>query len=164
MIYLDDIIRSAINPAMALLPSKMDSDEARVEMLAIGLQESEFKHRVQVLNGGGRGAARSFWQMERGGGVIGVLTHPSSRRLARDVCLARKVTPASPDVWAAMEFDDVLGAAFARLLLYTDPLRLPAVTDTDGGWALYERVWRPGKPHPEKWPAYHAAAQSQVLS
>jgi hypothetical protein len=164
VILLDSILHDAINPALAMLPVKMDSKEARVMMLSIGLQESEFMNRVQKLNGGGRGPARSFWQMERGGGVHGVLNHDASKQLAREVCEKRKVAVTSLDVWNAMEFDDVLGAAFARLLLYTDPKRLPAVTDAEAAWLLYERVWRPGKPHPEKWPGYHAKARAQVIA
>ena len=161
---LNMIMQQAIQPALALLPPKMDTKEARVEMLAIGQQETEFLTRVQRLNGGKRGAARSYWQMERGGGVLGVLTHASTKFLAQEVCKARDVPANSLDVWNAMEHDDVLGAAFARLLLWTDPFRLPSVNNAAGGWALYERVWRPGKPHPEKWPAYHAQARAPVLA
>lgn len=164
MILLDAILHEAINPALALLPGPMDTKEARVQMLAIGMQESEFLKRCQVLPGGGRGPAHGFWQMERGGGVLGVLTHFASRFHAASICKARGVNPDSVAVWEALEKDDVLAAAFARLLLWTDGLRMPGINDADGAWALYARVWRPGKPHPEKWPANHAAARSQVLS
>jgi hypothetical protein len=39
VILLDTIIKTAIEPALALLPPKMDKPEARVILLAIGMQE-----------------------------------------------------------------------------------------------------------------------------
>lgn len=65
-------------------------------------------------------------------------------------------------VHAALEHDDVLAAAFARLLLWTDPFRLPTKSDAAGGWDLYLRTWRPGKPHPARWPARYAAAVREI--
>ncbi len=150
---LDAITHIAILPALALLPPAMNTPQARVLLLAIGLQESRFQHRRQI-----GGPARGFWQFERNGGVRGVLTHPASRDDALRICAARDVAPVSATVHAALETDDILAAAFARLLLWTDPLRLPAVGDADGAWALYLRTWRPGKPHPQTWPGLYAQA------
>lgn len=136
----------AIDAAFELLPTKMDTPRARVMLLAIGYQESNFEHRRQLVGAPPRptGPAVSFWQFERGGGVKGVLNHSSSRVYAAAVCKVRGV-PAEPHaVWTAMQTDDVLGAAMARLLLYTDPKALPEVGDADGAWYLYLRVWRPG--------------------
>lgn len=110
------------------------------------------------------GPARGFWQFEQGGGVRGVLTHAASAALARQVCEVRGVAPTSAAVYAQLESDDVLAAAFARLLLWTDPARLPAVGDSQGAWDLYARTWRPGKPHPQTWPALHAQAVAEVTS
>lgn len=154
---LSAIIKTGIEPALALLPANMDSPAARVMLLAIGLQESRFVHRRQI-----GGPARGFWQFERGGGVFGVLTHAASAALARQVCDARGVAPTTAAVYGRLENDDVLAAAFARLLLWTDAARLPAVDDKDGAWALYLRTWRPGKPHPQTWPALHARAMAEV--
>nr|WP_255469077.1 hypothetical protein [Achromobacter sp. UMC46] len=131
----------------------MDTLEARVMLLAIGLQESRFVHRRQIS-----GPARGFWQFERGGGVRGVLTHPASRVHAYRLCGGRAVDPVAAAVYPALEQDDVLAAGFARLLLWTDANRLPAIGDVQGGWNLYARTWRPGKPHPQTWPALHAEA------
>ena len=111
------------------------------------------KHRYQVLNGGGRGPARGLWQFERGGGVLGVLQHPQSRVHAQRVCDARGVEPDSRSVWERMETDDALACAFARLLIWTDQLVLPAATDAEGAWRLYLRTWRPG--------AYERGSESQ---
>lgn len=155
---LSEIIKTGIEPALALLPAKMDTPAARVMLLAIGLQESRFIHRRQI-----NGPARGFWQFERGGGVVGVLTHSASAALARQVCEARGVAPTSPAVYAQLESDDVLAAAFARLLLWTDPGRLPAVDDSKGGWDLYARTWRPGKPHPQTWADLYRQAVAEVI-
>jgi len=166
VIFLDNIIRTAIEPALALLPAKMDSAQALVEMLAIGLQESRFIHRAQkTKNPYVKGPARGFWQFERGGGVVGVMNHRHSKDLAAHVCKARGVVFDSVLVHARLEFDDVLAAAFARLLLYTDPHPLPAVNAShEEAWQYYIRNWRPGKPHRETWDDFHDQARAQVLS
>ena len=90
------------------------------------------------------GPALSYWQFERGGGVLGVLTHPSSRNYAKRVCDAVGVEPESRAVWERMATDDALGCAFARLLIWTDPLALPSESDAESAWRLYLRTWRPG--------------------
>jgi len=166
MIVLNVILQEAIQPALELLPEKMNSDVAKVMLLAIGLQESRFKYRFQIVKGNPyvKGPARGYWQFERGGGALGVLNHPATKFLAQDVCKARDVAPNSMAVWNAMETDDILAAAFARLLLFTDPLRLPSVNDAAGGWDLYSRTWRPGRPHRETWDEFHAQARAQVLA
>lgn len=156
---LDAITHAAIVPALALLPPAMDTPQARILLLAIGMQESRFQHRRQI-----GGPARGFWQFERHGGVQGVLMHPASRVHALQICSARDVAPTSATIHAALETDDILAAAFARLLLWTDPWRLPAAGDADGAWALYLRTWRPGKPHPQTWPALYAKALSAMES
>ena len=157
IVDLKMIIRTAINPALSLLPPKMDTPAARVLVVSNGLQESRFLHRRQI-----GGPALGFWQFERGGGVRGVLTHPASREHAYGICSARGVEPVAVAVYAALEFDDVLAAAFARLLMWTDGWRLPAVGDVQGGWNLYMRTWRPGKPHPQTWPALYAQAMAAL--
>lgn len=154
---LDAITDAAILPALALLPPAMNTPQARVLLLAIGLQESRFQHRRQI-----GGPARGFWQFERNGGVRGVLMHPASREDALRICAARHVAPVSATIHATLETDDILAAAFARLLLWTDPLRLPDAGDADGAWALYLRTWRPGKPHPQTWSALYAQALSAM--
>lgn len=150
---LDQIESQGIDPAMKLLPELMDSMRARVMLLTIGLQESRFEHRYQVLNGTkAKGPARGFWQFERGGGCKGVVQHELSKPHMRKVCQARGIEFTATALWAAIETDDVAASAAARLLLWTDPQRLPELGDEKGSWNLYQRVWRPGKPHPETWP------------
>jgi len=166
VIVLNVILQEAINPALKLLPEKLTSEAAKVMLLSIGLQESRFKYRYQIVKGQPylKGPAKSYFQMERGGGVLGVLNFPGTKFLAQDVCKARDVAPNSMAVWNAMEEDDILAAAFARLLLFTDPLKLPSVNDAAGGWDLYMRTWRPGLPHRETWDEFHAQARAQVLA
>ena len=155
---LRHVIETAINPAMAMLPERMESPRARVMSLAIGLQESRFEHTHQI-----GGPAHGWWQFERGGGVRGVLSHAASRGYARELCLAQGVPAEVGPAFDAIEHDQVLAAGFARLLLWTDPKALPALGDVDGAWDLYIRTWRPGKPHPETWPGFYAQALVEVL-
>lgn len=149
---------TAIYQGLALLPAAMDSEPALVMLLAIGLQESGLTARVQIVDGGGQGPARGLWQFERRGGCAGVLRHNASRYWMHSVCDARGVKPTPTALWAALATDDVLAAAAARLLLFTDPRRLPEPGEAADAWALYLRVWRPGKPHPNRWPANYARA------
>ena len=59
-----EALNKVIIPGLKLLPPKFDTPEARVMMLAIGMQESRFLHRKQI-----GGPARGFFQFEEGGGV-----------------------------------------------------------------------------------------------
>lgn len=156
---LDEITQSAINPALALLPKHMDTPQARVMLLTIGQQESRFEYRRQM----GDGPAKSFWQGEKGGGMVhGVRIHPASADLARQLYKARGVEANDLAIWNAIEDDDVLAAGLARLLLWTDPEKLPSVNDVDSAWELYLRTWRPGKPHVRTWAGFHRMAREYV--
>lgn len=61
-------------------------------------------------------------------------------------------------VWEKLAEDDILAAAFARLLLFTDPKSLPAIGAREAAWAYYLRNWRPGKPHPQSWEECYSKA------
>lgn len=163
---LSKIIRTGIDPALAMLPTMMDTPAARVMLLAIGLQESRFEHRRQLVGNPPRpvGPAKSFWQAEQGGGMVhGVRLHPATRAAAAALYQARGVPARDADIWEAIESDDVLAAGLARLLLWSDPGRLPTVGDADAAWALYLRTWRPGKPHPQTWPDLYRQAVAEVV-
>jgi hypothetical protein len=157
---LDSLMRSAIVPALSLLPPRMDSDSARVGLLAITLQEAEAIHRVQF----GGGPAHGLWMFEESGGVRGVMTHPQSRDYARALCSCRRLPFVQRTVWEALPNDNILSAGFARLLLWTDFHPLPKLDDADGWWTYYERNWRPGKPRPADWPKNFSQARAQVLA
>lgn len=161
---LSNVISTAIAPALALLPSEMDTPEAHVMLLTIGLQESRFTTRQQF-----GGPARGFWQCEQGtqktrGGVWGFYLHPASRYWMSMLCAARGIAFDPVAIYDALDNDDVLAAGVARLGLFTDPQRLPATSDVIGAWALYTRVWRPGKPRPDTWPDLHAQAVAAVVT
>lgn len=130
----------SLNAALDLLPERMRSAQAVVTLLAIQLQEAPNQEQRQV-----GGPAVGIWQFEEGGGIAGVLRHSASRPYALSVCNALGVEPTKSAVYAALQStDDVLDAAFARLLLWTDAAPLPAIGDVTGAWKLYLRTWRPG--------------------
>lgn len=162
---MNDAIRTTslvIDRALTLLPPAMSSPHARVMLLAIGLQESRLVHRRQIVNGKPIGPAKGLWQFERGGGCAGVVGHPASRFWMSKVCEARGVPFNATGIWNALETDDVLAAAAARLLLFTDPRKLPGIHDAREAWNLYIRTWRPGKPHRHTWDDLHAQAVAAV--
>lgn len=168
---LAEITERAIDPALALLPPKMDTPEARCELLAIGLQESKFRDRRQIITvkRAGRpvsvaeGPAKSFWQGERGGGMVhGVRIHPATRQYAARLYALRGVRPLDASIWNAIEHDDVLAAGLARLLLFSDPYKLPALGHEQLAWETYVRIWKPGKPRRLEWDGNYAKALAFV--
>lgn len=154
------LLQLTVRPVLAWLAEACQiphTAEAERMLLAIAKQETDLRHRCQVPVA----HAMGLWQFERGGGVAGVLRHPATAERARFVCEALLVRPEPEEVWAALEHNDALAAAFARLLLWTDPMPLPR--DQGPAWNCYLRLWRPGRPHPERWPDAWAAA-GRVLS
>jgi len=139
--------------ALGMLPAKMNSAEAKAMMIAIALQESRFEHRRQI-----EGPAHGFWQFEAGGAVYGVLRHEATRDHIRVVCDALCYKPEALTCYYAIEHNDILAAAFARLLLWSLPGKLPARGDAQLGWQQYLDAWRPGKPHADTWPRLFAEA------
>jgi hypothetical protein len=153
-----DLVRPHVEKAFELLPTQMYSRNALALVFATGLQESQFEYRRQI----GNGPARGFWQFERGtvasrGGVTGVMLHEASRYWVNHLCKERNVEFTSLAIWNAVGHDDVLAAGLARLLIFTDSKALP--TNEKDAWDMYaKRTWRPGKPHPQKWPANYRRA------
>jgi hypothetical protein len=167
MILLDSILHSAINPALLQLPRAMDSDAARVMLLAIGLQESRFQYRFQKIAGKPylKGPARGFWQFEKGGGVRGVMNHKYTRVQAESVCRELAIPFDEDVIHDKLETNDYLAATFARLLLWSDHRPLPTVDAShDDAWCCYIRNWRPGRPHRSTWDEFHTQARSQVYA
>lgn len=151
--YGKHLAEHVVPAALSLLPGVMDSPPARRMLLAISYQESGWAARRQIAGWKASqiiyGPARSPWQFERIG-VAGVAEHRATAELYDMVCrrLLYRDTSAAK-IHAAIEHNDVLAAALARLNLWTDPHPMP--DDEAGGWACYLRVWRPGKPKPNKW-------------
>lgn len=152
--------QTVLTPALALLPARMDSIDARRTMLAIGLQESELTHRRQH----GNGPARGIFQFEPGkrSALGGIFRLESTREHAVAVCGALGVDPHWQAVYVELEHSDILAACFARLLLWSDPAPLPS--DEAGAWGYYTRVWRPGRPRIDHWPKSWAAASEAISS
>mgnify|MGYP001558850395 FL=1 len=152
-------LQNALSPALRLLPASMTSREACAMCIAIALQESRLKHRRQI-----GGPARGYFQFEQGGGVRGVLTHPASKARIMEVLLALDydVNADAAACYIAIEHNDILAAAFARLLLYTLPDPLPGRGAPGTGWTQYLKAWRPGRPHRESWDAFFETAWEVV--
>ena len=171
---LKQVRAEAITPALKLLPINMTSPSAEIQLLATHLQEAPNREQCQLPAKPGKcGPARGIFQFERGGGVAGVLRHEASHKHAINVCAALGVTPTVDGVFNALpEKEDVLDAAFARLLYWTDPFALPVVGDVEGAWQYYLRTWRPGayfrgtetarKALRTKWGQNYAAALKEV--
>jgi hypothetical protein len=166
---LEEITRTGLDPALKLLPPKMDSPEARVQLLATALQESRLAYRRQIVNvkdphtgeivQKAEGPAKSLLQAEKGGGMVhGVRVHPLTRDYAKALYIARQVKQTDLAIWNAIEHDDVLAFGLGRLLLYADPRPLPALGNVDGAWTCYLRVWGPGKPKRLTWDALYRRA------
>jgi hypothetical protein len=138
-----------VNPALALLPPKMNTVTARQLLLAIGLQESNFVDLVQKPGG----QAHGYWQFERGNSAAAadVLQRKATKDIAEALCKTYGVKPDPDAVWSALADPDkqVFAAAFARLNLYNDPNPLP--TDENSAWDTYIRAWKPGTPRRETW-------------
>ncbi len=147
------LLNEGIKPALAELQASFgvrDTFEARRFLLAIALQESGIDRRRQVTNSGKEdGPASSYWQFEKGGGCVGVLTHAAVVKTMKTMCINYDIDPTPQGLWEAMRYNDVIAATAARLLIYTLPDKLP--TAMQDGWNQYIKAWRPGKPHPQKW-------------
>ncbi len=154
--FYDEILDPGLNYLAEFTGAPKRSYYADVMLLTISQQESGLKHRAQIIADGKVGPARGWWQFERGGGVIGVLTHSQTKDLAGRICESCHVPREAPAVWRCLEGHDRLAVAFARLLLWTDPAPLPE-TAMDG-WEAYLRCWRPGKAKPASWPGYWSRA------
>lgn len=147
------LLNQAIIPAFKSLEAFgiKDTFEARRMVLAIALQESDVRYRRQVNNNGEAvGPAASYWQFEKGGGCVGVLNHGAVSKAMRETLLSNDIGATPSELWEAMRYHDIVAATAARLLLYTLPNKLP--TTAQEGWDQYLKAWRPGKPHPQKWP------------
>lgn len=162
--YASEFNTRILQPAMDCLTPLVGiprSREADLILLAIAGQESSWRHTYQVLNTPGlKGPARGYWQFEKNGGVAGVMRHPSTEARARELAQARGHPWDRALLWGALETDSTLAAGFARLLLWTDPRPLP--TNQAAGWKYYIRNWRPGKPHPSKWPSLWEQAENAL--
>lgn len=149
-----DYINEIVFPAQfKLLPSKMDTLEARVLEFAIGLQESRFVYRQQL-----DGPAHGFWQFETAG-VKGVLTHIATRGYINAVLRNLSYDTRIVTSYEAIVHNDILAGSYARLNLWWSSAPMPAITDVDGAWTYYVTCWNPGKPIRKTFDALHTQAR-----
>lgn len=161
-LFLTDVIDPGLD-ILADIGGPAPSDDACRFLLAVALQEigTDLVARYQSSPSTSPGPARGRWQFECGGGVAGVLSHAASKDLAAEVCSAFEVVCGKEAVWRSLEGNDLLALCFARLLMWTDPFPVP--TNESDAWDCYaERLWRPGKPHPDVWPGNWATADAVV--
>lgn len=155
-IFYGDLLMPALLTLEPWIGIKV-TPEALVMMMAIAGQESEWMYRRQI-----GGPARGYWQFEKGGGTNGVLSHAASSSRAKSVCSHLDIPSDLDTVFEALAWNDILGPAMARLLLWTDPRPLPQVGSQQAAWDYYLSIWRPGKPHPESWPDRYGVAMELV--
>jgi hypothetical protein len=173
MMQPEQFLAEILNPGIAWCKSVNGwripfDDRARVLLLAIAGQESNWSERIQA----GKGPAHGFWQFERLGGVVSVLGHKAAAQLAHDACEAAGLSDPikgrnySTQAWGIMSTaaGDHLAVAFARLLLFSDPAPLPHVGDEEAGWDYYVRNWRPGKPSRSRWATVYPQAVAAIKS
>jgi hypothetical protein len=150
-------IRIGLEPGFSLLPPRMDKPRARALVMAIGLQESELRARRQMPTG----PARGYFQFEPIA-VREVLTNGATADHAMSVCEQLDIPADAATVHAAIQWNDPLAVAFARLLLWRDPAPLPDQHQDAAGWSYYIRNWGPGKPHPKTWAGAYGVAHDLV--
>ncbi len=147
-----NFLRWGLEPALSILPPKMNTPEAKALCIAIALQESRLTNRRQI-----KGPAKSYAMFEMNG-IFGVLKHPASRPHAYRLCTALDLSIVPEAVHEAIEHNDILCAGFTRLLLYTLPAEIPGRNGAPAAWLMYLSAWRPGKPHPLTWQACYDTA------
>lgn len=133
--------------------------ESDLEMIAIAGQESGWVARAQA----GHGPAHGLWQFEEPGGVAGVLEAVATRGFAEKVCQALALPAQASAIWSTMVLPgvgDKAAFAWARLLLWSDKMALPAVGSEEVGWEYYLRNWRPGAPSRSRWGGVYPQAMT----
>lgn len=145
------LLRSLIvRPTLAWLGAPYDSREAEAMLLAVAQQESGCRDRCQL-----HGPARGWWQMEPPTAHAIIDKWPHARSFLIDFDLDQ-------DNLDWLEFSDTAACVLARGDLWLDPYPLPDVGNQGGAWDTYARVWRPGRPRPDDWPASYAAAMQAM--
>jgi hypothetical protein len=152
-----------VRPTLAWLGPVFDTPGRRLLLIAIAMQESTLRDRLQIDENGHMmpHLGRSWWQFERN--TVGlVLSHERCLWLPYRV-QELGYAPTPYGVHDAMAHNDQLACTMAAALLWADLQRLPAIGDEQSAWACYIRNWNPGKPRPVHWPENYALAMGTVL-
>lgn len=141
-----------VRPTLEYLEPPYASLEARLMLLAIGMQETGFKTRYQLPSGPGLG----LWQVE-------YTTEMDFWRRGKLRTCARALKELAPTIYESAADNDHVAATICRSLLWErDPKPLPAIGDIDAAWACYLRVQRPGRPSRKRWTQSYATALAVV--
>jgi hypothetical protein len=145
------LYKTAIIPAMNMLGSLgiKNTFKAHQLILAIAIQESGVAYRRQVTKSGLEdGPAVSYWQFEHAG-CEGLLSARSTSNYIRQICTLFDIKPTKEGLLDAIQYNDIVAACAARLLIYSLPT--PLAETKEMGWEQYLSSWRPGKPHKKSW-------------
>ena len=130
----EDLLTSAIVPALEELGGVMNTPGAGVFVLAWCLQESELKYRVQ--KGRKVTPALGLPQLEFGEQAMTALVIKKTPEF-REKLLAMGYQPDDPEaVRQAARDDDKLAMMIVRLGAYYSSKPMPAVGDAKAAWAL----------------------------
>jgi hypothetical protein len=94
--------------------------------------------------------------------VAGVVDDPVASNLLRKVCVQFDIPVSVASIFEAIAYHDILAYVLARLAYSMDPDPLPLVGDTDAAWRYYLKVWRPGKPDPDRWAEIYPLVLSNI--
>ena len=155
-----DFNTHVIQRGVLFLPPDLNTHEARVQLAATAGQESNWSARIQTPHG----YARSYFQCEgsSGSGLAGVVADPVAGGLLQKVCVQFDIPFTTADIFEAIMHHDIVAYAVARLIYMMDPDPLPPVGNTTAAWNYYLKVWRPGKPDPERWIGVYALTITNV--
>ena len=115
-----------------LFPEHLMDSNAQAMMLTIGLQESDLKHRQQLIGRNRNwwqsinGPATGFWQFEKIG-IKGVIEHRTAGPMFKTVCDLLGYPTNVNVIHKAVINNDILAVALARCLLWMVPEKLPAL-------------------------------------
>jgi hypothetical protein len=150
-------LATVIQPPLADLDRRYRGRRAECLLLAIGLQESGFRHRVQQ----GGGPAHGYFQFEP------IAVKDFVQRGTPDL-QAAVITLGWPLEWRALytglvtSEGDHMATLLARDNLYRYPDPLPDVGHEAESWRQYLAVWRPGKPSRARWARVYPHAVEAV--
>lgn len=156
---LTQIIEPSLGVLSVFVDKKVDiaSIEAKLLLIAIGIQESGLTARRQF----GHGPARSWWQIEE---LTALDTIQRWRPLKAYLTYLEIPIPIHTATLFGyvLQYSEYAACGIARGILALDPSPLPTVGDLSGAWETYRRCWRPGKPRLEKWDSSYQLALEAV--
>lgn len=144
--------QTIVVPGLVSLP-QMDTPKARLALMATAGTESEYLFRIQKPVG----YAHGFWQFEKKGACLDVVTNDRVRTITATLAQAAGVALDLDSIFDAIIDHDLLACQLARLNYWLDIHHpLAELGDVDGAYARYIAVWEPGKPSRSRFDKYYA--------